>query len=255
MAHMPDAKKEQYRLTTKLPRYKRRIAEAEEAIRKVVASAENPAVSFSHGKDSLVCMEIALKIKPDILVINIDRGFGGDVPEVAEMYQRYANERGINYHRVPATKSVLDLCIEAGSVDKLSGDMMKTNLMEAVEIARKKFNVDCFITGLRAEENKRRSYIRRLGTVHFSKSDNILRCNPVLNWMGEDIWAYIVSNNIPYAAWYDEHAIFHGYEESRYGSWLGVLRANEGRFVALKQFYPEEFKKAVELFPELKQYT
>src|SRR5690606_3188057 len=94
---MEEWQKDKYLMIARLPRMERRIKEAEAAIRQAVETSSNPAVYFSFGKDSLVCVDIATKIKPDILIINIDRGKGGDLEEALEMYGKYAKQQGWNY--------------------------------------------------------------------------------------------------------------------------------------------------------------
>ena len=252
---MEEWQKDKYLMIARLPRMERRIKEAEAAIRQAVETSSNPAVSFSFGKDSLVCVDIATKIKPDILIINIDRGKGGDLEEAVEMYDKYAKQQGWNYHRVKTPRELLDIYKEAGSITKVSREKNRANLLKGILAARKQFSIDCEITGLRTEEATGRGYLRRFGTFHFSKAENIWKCKPVLHWTGEDVWAYIISRNLPYLRWYDLEAPFVGYERARYSNWAGVYMAEQGRFVRLKHNYPEEYALLAKTFPEISVYT
>ena len=114
--------RETYLLRSRLPAFKRRVDQAEQAISQAVETCDNPAVSFSFGKDSLVCADIATRIKSDILIINIDRGRGGDLDEAVEMYDKYAKEQGWNYHRIKAPREIFEIYQEAGGAGKLNGE-------------------------------------------------------------------------------------------------------------------------------------
>lgn len=252
---MEQWQKDQYLMTALLPRFKHRLEEAQNALKQAIETCQNPAVSFSFGKDSLVCMDIARQIKPDILIINIDRGQGGDLEEAVKMYEDYAREYGLNYHRVKTPKEILEIYREAGSILNVNRNRLKKNLMAGIKTAREKFNIDCEITGLRAEESMGRSYLRRHSAFHYSQADREWKCKPVLNWTGEDIWAYIISKDLPYLRWYDLEAAFVGYERARYSNWAGIFQAERGRFVRLRKNYPKEYKELVSIFPEIRSYV
>lgn len=226
-----------------------------EILKEAILKSKNPAIWFSFGKDSLVCVDIARRIKPDILVINIDRGEGGDLQEAINMYDEYAKEYNLNYHRIKTPKEIFEIYKKAGSITKLCRNDLKKNLIAGSKIAREQFNIDCEITGLRIEESNARSYLKRFGTIFVSKTDKILKCMPVLYWTGQEIWAYIISNNIPYLKWYDTEAPFVGYERARYSNWAGVFQVERGRYIRLKKNYPNEFRLLCSILPDVTIYT
>lgn len=228
---------------------------AEAAIREAAKTCENPAVSFSFGKDSLVCVDIARRIKPDILIVNIDRGQGGDLDEAVEMYDRVAKEQGWNYHRVKTPREIFEIYREVGNLCNLKPGTNTKNLIAGAKLARKQLGVDCDISGLRIEESRGRSHLRRFGPFHYAKTDEVWKCKPVLYWSGADVWAYIVSRELPYLRWYDLEAPFVGYEQARYSNWAGLYLANEGRIVRLKHNYPREYEMLAREFPEIAAYT
>jgi len=71
--------------------------EAEELIRKVVEEYKRPCVSWSGGKCSTVVLHMALKIKPDILVIFNDTGV--EFPETYAYVNKMAKEWNLNLLR------------------------------------------------------------------------------------------------------------------------------------------------------------
>lgn len=252
---MDELTKEKFMLIYESGRYRKHLKEAIEAIQTAIENCKNPAVCFSFGKDSLVCLDIAAKIKPDILIINIDRGKGGDIEEAVKMYDEYAKERNLNYHRVKTPKEIFEIYKEAGSIEKLSRKNIRANLLRGIKKAREIYNIDCEIIGLRAEESRGRSYLNRYGTFHYSENEKIYKCKPVLHWKDDEIWAHIVGNNLPYTSWYDKEAEFDSYEKARYSNWAGLFLINKGRFARLRKNYPKEFQELATAFPEVKHYV
>jgi len=190
---MEQWQKDQYFMTALLPRFKRRLEEAQNALKQAIKTCRNPAVSFSFGKDSLVCVDIARQIKPDILIINIDRGQGGDLEEAVEMYDNYAQKYKLNYHRVKTPKEIFEIYREAGGLSNIKREILKNNLMAGIKKAINEFDIDCLIFGLRGEESLGRKYSGKYGLFYFSKTEEIWKCRPVFGWKGEDVWAYIIS--------------------------------------------------------------
>ena len=41
-------------------------------------------------------------------------------------------------------------------------------------------------------------------------------CYPILNWTYVDVWAYIISNNLPYHSTYDLQGEYMGWDEVRF---------------------------------------
>jgi len=246
---------ETYLLKSRLPAFKRRVAQAEQAISQAVETCKNPAISFSFGKDSLVCVDIATRIKPDILIINIDRGRGGDLDEAVEIYDTYAREQRWNYHRIKAPREIFEIYQEAGGVNKLKRGVIKKNLVAGFKTAREQLKYDCEITGLRANENNERQYLRKYGTFHYSTAEKTWKCKPVLYWSGDDIWTYIISRGLPYLRWYDLEARFTGYDKARYSNWAGLIGRTYGRITRLKYNYPREYAQLAKVFPEIAFYV
>jgi 3'-phosphoadenosine 5'-phosphosulfate sulfotransferase (PAPS reductase)/FAD synthetase len=252
---MKELKREEFKLIAKNKSYKRKLNQAISALQKAINTCDNPAVSFSFGKDSVVCVDIARRIKSDILIINIDRGEGGDLQEAVDLYDKYAKKYNLNYHRVKTPKEILEIYRDADSLYDLRKKDLKNNLIKGIKKARNKFDIECEIMGLRAEESKNRNYLRIYGTLHYSKNEKIYKCKPVLHWTGREIWAYIVDNDVPYISWYDKMAELTSYEKARYSNWAGLFMARKGRFWKLKQNYPDEFNMLSKIFPEVRNYV
>lgn len=250
---MKEIDKERFRLVAEFPHYQRMIDEAISAITQVIEKCQMPAVSFSFGKDSLVCVDIARKIKPDILIINVDRGDGGDVPEAIPTFFQYLETA--NFHRVNTPKTIFQIYEEGKGIENVNRKMLKNNLLLGIKKAKEMFGIDCQITGLRTEESKGRLYLNKYGNFHYSETNNVYLCKPVLHWSGDEIWAYIVSNDLPYLEWYDLEAKYVGYERARYSNWAGVFQIERGRIAYLRMTRPDLYEIYKQLYPEVKSYV
>jgi 3'-phosphoadenosine 5'-phosphosulfate sulfotransferase (PAPS reductase)/FAD synthetase len=256
---MDEQTKKKYLIIAKSHEHRERINEANQAIMQAIQTCKMPAVSFSFGKDSLVCVDLARKIAPDILILNIDRGEGGDIQEAIDIYSKFAYAHNLNFHRVKTPRSIMQIYREAGGINVVEKKEITVNLMRGFVIANKRFKIDCAIMGLRAEESNGRKQLLKYGTFHEVKQkyrdDKIkYKCKPVLNWRGEDIWAYIISNNLPYLSFYDRAAKFSGYENARYSNWAGSAYKERGRFSILKYTMPELFNRFAVEFPEIREW-
>lgn len=61
-------------------------------------------------------------------------------------------------------------------------------------------NVDCWITGLRAEHSENRS---ELPVIGWDEQRGIVKVNPLANWSLEEVKSYIAQHNIPYNVLHD----------------------------------------------------
>lgn len=252
---MDEKTRRKYAHIATLGSYQAHLAEAIDAIQCAVDTCSRPAVSFSFGKDSLVCMDIALRVDPNILVINIDRGEGGDITEAIKMYVEYTAKCRINFHRVKTPRTIMQIYRDAGGINVVEKAEVTMNLIRGFELANKQFSIDCSIMGLRREESKIRSYLRKYGTFHKTKSGTTpYKCKPVLNWSGKEIWAYIVSNDLPYISYYDRAARFDGYERARYSNWAGSAYKEHGRMQKLRYIAPDLYNILAWEFPEVHEW-
>ena len=185
--------------------YERRLDVTQGIIADRLAGSHKPYVAYSGGKDSLAMLHLVLQQKPEILVYHWDYG---------RSYIPYAIHRRIieNAEAIGAS----NLRVETSSLYRTLGrravNVMGRHYIGRLipELAREGY--DLSFVGLRKGESvKRRNRIvvRRELSV-------IPECWPLAEWTWMDVWAYIVSNNLPYLAHYDRVADLVGYDRSRF---------------------------------------
>jgi sulfate adenylyltransferase subunit 2 len=191
-------------------------AESIEIIREAVATARNPIMMYSIGKDSSVMLHLARKAfypaPPPFPLLHIDTGW-----KFAEMYLHRArmveesgmklithtNPEGVaagvnpfthgsNYHTDVMKTQALKQALNALGSDVVFGGARRDE-----EKSRAKERVFSFrAAGHRWDPKAQRPELWNLYNTHV-KSDETIRVFPISNWTELDIWQYIHAEGIP----------------------------------------------------------
>jgi 3'-phosphoadenosine 5'-phosphosulfate sulfotransferase (PAPS reductase)/FAD synthetase len=160
------------------------------------------AVAFSGGKDSTVLLHLVLQVQSDIDVYHWDHG--------SQLMPRSIEAEILSNAKQLGAKNLIiktSLAVERGDMREnwhgwyavFWSSLAKVKAVHGWEIQ---------FVGLRAEEGcKRRSKIRKP-----TKGE----CYPLADWGWKDIWAYIVSNNLPYPLLYDVYGPLLGWDKARF---------------------------------------
>jgi len=207
-------------------------------MREVVATAENPVMLYSIGKDSSVMLRLALKAfypaPPPFPFLHVDTTW-----KFRDMYAfraRMAEEHGINLlvhiNEDGVARGINPF--DSGSV--VHTDVMKT---EALKQALDKYGFDAAFGGARRDEEKSRAKERifsfrtaqhrwdpknqrpelwRLYNARHRRGESI-RVFPLSNWTELDVWLYIHREEIPIVPLYfaEERPVV-----DRDGTWIMV---------------------------------
>ncbi len=191
-------------------------AESIHIIREVAATCDNPVMLYSIGKDSSVLLHLAMKAfypgKPPFPLLHVDTTW--KFREMIEFRDRRAKELGIdlivhiNEDGVKASVNPFD------SGSRLHTDVMKT---EGLKQALDKYKYDAAFGGARRDEEKSRAKERVFSLRSAQhrwdpknqrpepwqlyntrkRPGESFRVFPISNWTENDVWDYIVLENIP----------------------------------------------------------
>ena len=191
-------------------------AESIEIIREAVATARNPVMMYSIGKDSSVMLHLARKAfypaPPPFPLLHVDTGW-----KFAEMYlhrTRMVDESGMklithtnpegvaagvnpfthgsNYHTDVMKTQALKQALNALGSDVVFGGARRDE-----EKSRAKERVFSFrAAGHRWDPKAQRPELWNLYNTHV-KPDETIRVFPISNWTELDIWQYIHAEGIP----------------------------------------------------------
>jgi 3'-phosphoadenosine 5'-phosphosulfate sulfotransferase (PAPS reductase)/FAD synthetase len=109
--------------------------------------------------------------------------------------------------------------------------------------------------GLRIEEsNQRRKMLGHRSGLYFANNRKMWTCCPIYCWSGQDVWAYLVTQNLPWAALYDAP----GQSRERIRNDIVFLAGSgsirHGQFCFWKKLYPELFNLLAKEWPEIRNY-
>ena len=191
-------------------------AESIQIFREVAATAENPVLLYSIGKDSAVLLHLAMKAfypaKPPFPVLHVDTTW--KFREMIEFRDRRAAELGLDLivHINEEGRAAGVSPVASGS--RLHTDVMKT---QGLKQALDKYKFDAAFGGARRVEEKSRAKERvfslrsaehrwdpknqrpepwRLYNTRKRPGESF-RVFPISNWTEADVWDYIALENIP----------------------------------------------------------
>ncbi|HUU77325.1 MAG TPA: phosphoadenylyl-sulfate reductase [candidate division Zixibacteria bacterium] len=166
-----------------------KIKQSEELIAMAIEKyGEKVEVACSFGKDSIVLLHLALKVKSDIPVFTIMTPYK---PKETFEYK----DQMIKYYNLNIKEYM--------SKEQPDPDLPKTNpdkccqifKVEPTKEAVKK--LDAWICGLRNTEGRTRKDYQFV-----EEKDGLVKINPILNWTELDVWRYIAINKIPVHPYY-----------------------------------------------------
>lgn len=191
-------------------------AESIEIIREATATASNPVMMYSIGKDSSVMLHLARKAfypaPPPFPLLNVDTRW-----KFKEMYAHrdrmvkesgmrlisYTNPQGIAEDIGPFTHGssyhtdVMKTQALKQALDKHQFDVVFGGARRDEEKSRAKERIFSFrAPGHRWDPNAQRPELWNLYNTRIKEQESI-RVFPISNWTELDIWQYIYSENIP----------------------------------------------------------
>lgn len=190
--------KQAYKWHVKHDDYKKRIHEARKVINSCFKKYNSPYISYSGGKDSIVMTHIALSIKPDVNIWHWD--YGEDL-----MPRKYEYEVMQNLEKLGATNVY---------TDKRRGDGSNTRsgyqqFFNTIAQNKKKYNWDIGLVGIRQQESCNRNQTYNKDYINDC-------CYPIRKLTVDDIWAYILDNNLDYPSSYDLMGDYVGWDKIRF---------------------------------------
>lgn len=236
---------------SKLPSFTKKIENTKKDILEKLSSHKKIAVSISGGKDSVVMLHILKQYFPgEIIAWFRDLG-EWELPETKELIKNYCKSLNIRLCISTPEISLTELFKIHGIFGHYSRITFDDPLNKFYE--KEKPEVSCI--GLRKQEAKKRlKLLSSKGNYFFCKQYKIIQYYPLADWNVQEIFSYMALFNLPVHPLYLKNQ-FKDREQIRV-NWLisrGFLQ--EGDFIRLKYYYPEQFNKISSMFPELRAYV
>lgn len=181
----------------------RKAWEAHLLIEKAVTEHKNPVVMCSWGKDSLVVLHMVLMHNQSIKVLWNDTLV--EFTSTYKLAKRLISEWKLNMVVTRPTTTFWKIQAAHGWPTKGRGVNDEASEVcchalkkEPTARAQKIYKWDLSFLGLNATESRNRGLsAKKYGDYFYAKSWGMWRCYPILNWSQEEIWDYIVFNQLP----------------------------------------------------------
>jgi phosphoadenosine phosphosulfate reductase len=233
--------------------FQRKLKKAREIRDQALSDIQNGYISWSGGKDSTALLFLIREVEPDYLAVYRDADTM--LPNSLEYIKRIVKKYNINLQVINAPFSIWDYYHEYPEhLDDIVHRSSTVNF-EGFKSTMNKFsndgNFDGMFWGLRAEESNARLKNLQLRGATYILNKKIV-CNPLAWWKGEDIFAYLIGNNIEIHPAYFQ-CKFKDPERIRVGGWTPDKANNKnGEHMRWLQYYhPELYRKIIKIRSDL----
>lgn len=210
----------------------------------------NAIVSTSWGKDSVALCHLALGLP----MVHLQSPY--ELPGGEHVVQWFI-DNGAEIHTVRTRKSLqeyIDWLREFGlGYEREShAKVGRTRKASEVTVWATEHGYDVNLLGMRAEESAiRRRLFRKRGAT-YQRVDERWISNPLAWWSVRDVWAYLVSRDLPWHRLYDCESFGVTREKLRNCGWLTVQGdITDWRIPWLRRHFPDEFERLSEHFPRV----
>jgi phosphoadenosine phosphosulfate reductase len=161
------------------------------------------ALANSFGAEDVVLTDMFVKIDPKVKIFTLDTG---RLPqEIYDVWERIEGRYGIRIEPYfPDARSVEAMVREHGpNLFYKNVELRKLccKLRKVEPLKRALSGLDAWICGLRREQSITRENIKK---IELDKAHGeILKINPLADWTIEQVWDYIMKNDVPYNKLHD----------------------------------------------------
>jgi len=163
------------------------------------------AISTSFQIDSVVLIDMAYAIDPEIPVFSVDTGrLPAETLELADALR--ARYPGLRLDLVRPDDS------EVGAMTAKHGvDLFRTgvdlrllccNIRKVRPLTKHLHSLEAWVTGLRRDQWASRTNIRKVEIDHDHGA--VIKLNPLAEWTEDEVWDYVREREVPYHSLYDQ---------------------------------------------------
>ncbi len=190
-------------------------------------------MATAFGPEGCVLLHLLAEIQPGVRVINLDTGYQFD--ETLQLRDRIATRYGIEVELIRPDTTVAEYeAMHAGPLYATHPDQCCRD-RKMIPLRRAIVGYDGWISAIRADQSNDRG---RAEIVQWDAKFGLVKINPLLRWTKRDVWAFIVTNDVPYNRLHDQgypsigcwpctRAVAAG-EDERAGRWAGQAKTECG---------------------------
>ena len=190
-------------------------------------------MATAFGPEGCVLLHLLSELEPGVRVINLETGYQFD--ETLALRDRIAVRYGIEVELILPNTTVDEYeALHAGPLYASNPDQCCRD-RKMVPLRRAIVGYDAWISAIRADQSGDRA---RADIVSWDAKFNLVKINPLLRWTKRDVWAFIVTHDVPYNPLHDQgfpsigcrpctRAVGAG-EDERAGRWAGQAKTECG---------------------------
>ena len=246
-------------LHSKTKKFQNLVQKTKQEIQIVCQNYSRIGVSFSGGKDSGCMLDLMISVCPEKVIpvfFDSDGVWQSSYDLIVELEQKYKTKIQVIKANFGYKK-----CWDKSLISK---EVLTDSFLNKVIVydnaikAKNDFNLDLQCIGIRADESKNRKIRFRAYENHrYTQKTGIYQFAPLEKWSKNDVWAYLLSNNIPYNSVYHKFSEVFGehFTNYRVDSYLEQISIAKGSFKVLRQYYPQEYAECVKYLEIMSIYT
>jgi len=250
----------QARMRSRSHEHRRLVAAAKRCAERALHDSTRPSVSWGGGKDSTVLSHLVLIIDPSVELASEkdDLDYPGEEAYISALAKDWgARLRILRPPISPAQwleqhRDELEACDDFHSRAAGLSKACFYNVMSEYDATR-----DLVFLGLRAEESVHRLRNRTCMGLTYKRRSGIIISNPLGDWKGIDVFAYLFANEIEPLHVYRCAGFMHEREPWRIRKswWIPGDAGRHGGITWLRRYYPSLFTQLKQWFPRAQSFA
>jgi len=190
-------------------------------------------MATAFGAEGCVLLHLLAEIEPTVRVFNLDTGY--QFPETLALRDQIAERYGIEVELIRPDATVAEYEARNEGPLYISNPDQCCYDRKIVPLRRALVGYDAWVTAIRAEQSTHRAGTRVVGV---DPKFGLVKINPLLTWSRRDVWAFIVTQKVPYNPLHDRGYASIGCwpctrpvalgEDERSGRWAGHAKTECG---------------------------
>jgi len=215
-------------------------------------------ISWSAGKDSTALVHLAIHEGAQGRVFSIKDDL--DYPGEREYVERWAATWGVSDRLDVVTPdvSLWDLLVSMAARHDIRDDLhsrmsefSRQGFYDVIDRYNATSPIKATLLGLRAEESRGRRANRMFRGHLYQKQDGELIGQPLCDWRGIDVYAYLFSHDVELLPVYRCVRMVERPDQIRKSWWVPGCHGALGSTVWLKVYYPSLYQQLLKVYPEL----
>jgi phosphoadenosine phosphosulfate reductase len=175
-------------------------ATPQEILRWAVESfASRLTMATAFGPEGCVILHMLAEIDPRVRVFNLETGY--QFAETLELRDRIAERYGIEVELIRPEATVAEYEAEHGGPVYTTDPDQCCHDRKLVPLRRAVAGYQAWISAIRADQSAHRA---RASVVGWDSKFGLVKVNPLLRWTKRDVWAFVVTNQVPYNPLHDQ---------------------------------------------------